>query len=78
MSIKEEAYQLIDEMSDKEVVKVVAFIKGVNKSNNDESKQTSAMKGLDVLRSFVGVIPSDVDAEELLSAHREEKYGSIA
>lgn len=78
MSIKEEAIQLIDNMPDNEVVKVVAFIRGSHGKNANENRRSSAMKGLEVLQSFAGVIPSDLDTNELLNSHREEKYGSIA
>ena len=78
MSIKEEAIQLIDNLPDNEVVKVIAFIRGSHGNRADENERSSAMKGLEILQSFAGIIPSDLDTDELLNNHREEKYGSTA
>ena len=58
-----------------EVVQVIAFLKDIRLSKEKDAGDGRAMRGLEVLKSFAGILPEDFDYEKELAEAREEKYG---
>lgn len=75
--IKREAVQMIESMGDDDVVQVIAFLKNFRLSKTGDAGSGNAMKGLEVLKSFAGILPENFDYEKELAEVREEKYGRI-
>lgn len=73
--IKREAVQMIESMGDDDVVQVIAFLKNIRFSKTGDAGGGNAMKGLEVLKSFAGILPENFDYEKELAEAREEKYG---
>ena len=73
-AIKKEAVQMIESMEDDDVVQVIAFLKDIRLSRERDSG-VRAMKGLEVLKSFEGILPENFNYEKELAEAREEKYG---
>ena len=76
-AIKREAVQMIESMGDEDVVQVIAFLKDIRLSKAEDAGSGDAMKGLEVLKSFAGILPESFDYEKELAEAREEKYGRI-
>ncbi len=74
-AIKKEAVQMIESMGDDDVVQVIAFLKDIRLSKEKDAGDGRAMSGLEVLKSFAGILPEDFDYEKELAEAREEKYG---
>lgn len=73
-AIKKEAVQMIESMGDDDVVQVIAFLKDIRLSREREAGGR-AMEGLEVLKSFAGILPENFNYEKELAEAREEKYG---
>lgn len=78
-ALKKEAVQMIESMGDEEVVQVIAFLKDIrlSKAVNGNTKDENAMRGLETLKSFAGILPEGFDYEKELAEAREEKYGRV-
>ena len=76
-ALKKEAVQMIESMQDDDIVQVIAFIKNIKLTEEEDSDRSNAMRGLEVLKSFAGTLPENFDYKKELAEAREEKYGSI-
>ena len=76
-AIKREAVQMIESMGDDDVIQVVAFLKNIRLSKSKDAENGNAMRGLEVLKSFAGILPENFDYERELEEAREEKYGRV-
>lgn len=73
-AIKKEAVQMIESMGDDDVVQVIAFLKDIRLSKEKDAGDGRTMRGLEVLKSFAGILPEDFDYEKELAEAREEIY----
>lgn len=69
--LKQEAVKIIEEMQEDVMIQVVAYLKNISVSHTDT---TESMKGLQILQSFAGTLPSDFDYKRELEEARDEKY----
>ena len=74
-ALKKEAVQMIESMGDEDVIQVIAFLKEIRLSKTEAAGDDNAMRGLEVLKSFAGILPEDFDYREELAKARKEKYG---
>lgn len=74
-ALKKEAVELIDRIADSEMVEVVALLKNFEVRRKREQDIQEGLEGLDILNSFVGILPQDFDYEKELEEALEEKYG---
>ena len=74
-ALKKEAVELIDKIDDSEMVEVVALLKNFEVGKKREQDLQEGLEGLEILNSFVGILPQDFDYEKELEEALEEKYG---
>lgn len=74
-ALKKEAVELIDRIADSEMVEVVALLKNFEVRKKKEQDIQEGLEGLEILNSFVGILPQDFDYEKELEEALEEKYG---
>ncbi len=74
-ALKKEAVELIDRIADSEMVEVVALLKNFEVHKKKEQDIQEGLEGLEILNSFVGILPQDFDYEKELEEALEEKYG---
>lgn len=74
-ALKKEAVELIDRIADSEMVEVVAILKNFEVRKKREQDIQEGLEGLEILNSFVGILPQDFDYEKELEEALEEKYG---
>lgn len=74
-ALKKEAVELIDRIADSEMVEVVALLKNFEVRRKREQDIQEGLEGLDILNSFVGILPQDFNYEKELEEALEEKYG---
>lgn len=74
-ALKKEAVELIDRIADSEMVEVVALLKNFEIRKKREQDIQEGLEGLEILNSFVGILPQDFDYEKELEEALEEKYG---
>ena len=74
-ALKKEAVELIDRIADSEMVEVVALLKNFEVRKKKEQDIKEGLEGLEILNSFVGILPQDFDYEKELEEALEDKYG---
>lgn len=74
-ALKKEAVELIDRIADSEMVEVVTLLKNFEVRKKKEQDIKEGLEGLEILNSFVGILPQDFDYEKELEEALEEKYG---
>lgn len=74
-ALKKEAVELIDRIADSEMIEVVALLKNFEVRKKKEQDIQEGLEGLEILNSFVGILPQDFDYEKELGEALEEKYG---
>lgn len=74
-ALKKEAVELIDKIADSEMIEVVALLKNFEVRKKKEQDIQEGLEGLEILNSFVGILPQDFDYEKELEEALEEKYG---
>ncbi len=76
MSTLEKAINLLHEMPERELENVYMYMRFIiSRIDDDKDSLEKSMSGLEVLRSFAGVLPEDFDYEKELEEARDEKYG---
>lgn len=77
MTLKQEAIQMVNQLSDEKIKYVIKFMQGMDSSVGGEDEVSPKMQAFQNLEKMRLHVTNDFDYKKELGEAKEEKYGNI-